>query len=264
MGEADYKFVFGTNLLNSNMVTPTPLWNLNVFNSRMAKGSICLGVGMGSDSINPNFYTKKLFSSILSKDYIHSTRDEKTAKFLRNMGLRAINTGCLTTWDLTNDFCAGIPTKKSDNVIFTLTDYKRDSDNDAEMIRILKRNYSNIYFWIQGIEDYNYFKTFDMIDGIKIVPPSLKKYDEILEEDVDFVGTRLHAGIRAMQHKKRALIIEVDNRATDMKKDINLNSIKRGDVSDELEKIIQSDFSTKLNIKEDSIAMWRKQFNEKD
>ena len=131
MGEADYKFVFGTNLLNSNMVTPTPLWNLNVFNSRMAKGSICLGVGMGSDSINPNFYTKKLFSSILSKDYIHSTRDEKTAKFLRNMGLRAINTGCLTTWDLTNDFCAGIPTKKSDNVsnvprsIFTNIQYIR-------------------------------------------------------------------------------------------------------------------------------------------
>ena len=36
----------------------------------------------------------------LSSEYIHSTRDELTARYLRELGHQAINTGCPTTWGL--------------------------------------------------------------------------------------------------------------------------------------------------------------------
>ena len=48
--------------------------------------------------------------------------------------------------------------------------------------------------------------------------------------EFDYVGTRLHAGILALNYRKRTLIIAVDNRAAEMKTDINLPVIARGDL----------------------------------
>ena len=132
-GEADLKFIFGTNVINANMFALSPLWNINIFNKKMARGVICVGVGMGTSEMHPNLYTKMLLKSTLSKKYIHSTRDEKTASFLRTLGFKAINTGCVTTWNLDNNFCEQIPVKKADSVVFTLTDYKQ---NELSLIHI--------------------------------------------------------------------------------------------------------------------------------
>ena len=259
---ADYKFVYGTNLLNCNMFTPTPTWNVNIFNLRMVKGVICLGVGMGSDSIKPNGYTKLLLKNILNPNAIHSARDEKTAEFLKSMGLRALNTGCTTTWELTNEFCSTIPKTKGKNVVFTLTDYKRDYSADRSMIEILRRNYEKLYFWVQGVEDYNYLEQLGENKNVIIVGSSLAEYENILkQQDIDYVGTRLHAGIKAIQLKRRSIIIEVDNRATDMKNSINLNTVKREKIIS-LEEMINSKFATQLEINTDSILAWKAQFNE--
>lgn len=261
-GGAKYKFVYGTNLLNENMLEPTPLWNVNIFNAKMSKDAICVGVGMGSKGIKPNLYTRKLLNLLLSKEYIHSTRDERTAEFLRSMGFQAINTGCATTWRLTNEHCSTIPKCKAEAVVFTLTDYMQDRELDRFLITTLQRLYNKVYFWIQGIEDYAYFTSLGEWNGIQLIPPTLEAYSKILEEDIDFVGTRLHAGIKALQCRKRTIIIEVDNRASDMKNSINLPTIKRCNLKDELETRIQSEFETKLNIKVDEIEKWRKQFDE--
>ena len=130
------------------------------------------------------------------------------------------------------------------------------------MITTLQRLYNKVYFWIQGIEDYSYLTSLGEWDGIEIIPPTLEAYSKILEEDIDFVGTRLHAGIKALQCKKRTIIIEVDNRATDMKNSINLPTIKRCNLKEELESKIMSEFETKLDIKVEQIEKWRKQFDE--
>ena len=45
------------------------------------------------------------------------------------------------------------------------------------------------------------------------------------------VGTRLHAGIRALQKGNQALILSVDNRATEINKDINIPVISRFDLA---------------------------------
>ena len=53
--------------------------------------------------------------------------DEYTKKKLESMGIRnVINTGCATLWQLTPDFCAGIPSHSASEAVTTLTDYRRD------------------------------------------------------------------------------------------------------------------------------------------
>ncbi|MEI3046520.1 MAG: polysaccharide pyruvyl transferase family protein [Romboutsia timonensis] len=70
-----------------------------------------------------------MYSKILSKNYIHSVRDERTKRFVEELGYKAINTGCPTMWKFNDEFCKEVPTKKSDKVIFTLTDYSHDREN---------------------------------------------------------------------------------------------------------------------------------------
>ena len=54
--------------------------------------------------------------------------------------------------------------------------------------------------------------------------PTLEAFDNLLESeiDLDYIGTRLHAGIRAIQKKRRSIIIGVDNRALEMQKTLIL------------------------------------------
>lgn len=261
-GDAKYKFLYGTNILNENMCVPTPSLNVNIFNAKMMRDTICVGVGMGSKGITPNLYTRWLLKKILSKKYIHSTRDERTAAFLRNLGFRAINTGCATTWGLTNEFCSRIPKTKAETVVFTLTDYMQDRESDRYLILTLKKLYRKVYFWIQGIEDYTYVTSLVKKDEIEFISPNLRSFSQILTGNVDYVGTRLHAGIKALQCGKRAIIIEVDNRATDMKESLNLPTIKRTELGEKLETMILSEFETKLNINTEAIDKWRRQFDE--
>lgn len=258
---SDYKFLCGTNLMNANMFLPTTLWNINLFNCKVAKETITIGVGMGSRSFKANGYTKVLLEKVLSKNYIHSTRDERTAQFLRSIGLQAINTGCATTWGLTNKICKEIPDEKSDEVIFTLTDYAQDVVKDKWLIEMLLRNYAKVYFWIQGVGDLDYLHQIYSGKEIIIVEPSLVAYDKILDRHVDYIGTRLHAGIRAMQKKSRAIIISVDNRTHDMKENINLCTISREEL-EELETMIYDKINVCLNINETGIRKWMYQFSE--
>lgn len=257
--DVNYKFVCGTNLLNANMLLPTPLWNINIFNGKIAKGAILVGVGLGSKKNKPNLYTRFFYKKVLSKDYVHSTRDERSAAFLRSMGFKAINTGCVTTWGLTNEFCADIDGKKSESVIFTLTDYNKDKKRDIELIEILLKNYKQVFFWLQGTGDYDYIKELGYLEQVELVNPSVSAYEEILNQHVDYIGTRLHAGIKALQHKRRALILSVDNRADDMKQNLNLPIISRENVTDINQKIYE-DWKICPNIHSDNIKIWLDQF----
>lgn len=254
---AKYKFVCGTNLLTMDMLTHFPQWNINIFNCGPLKGSILLGVGAGKgDKIGR--YTKMLYKKVLSHEYIHSVRDQRTKEFVEEMGFRALNTGCATLWSLTPEFCKQIPTKKSEAVIFTLSDH-RDIEKDQLLIDLLNKNYTSIYFWIQGIADLDYFKSLKNINSIKIVSPSVEEYEKILDTDVDYVGTRLHAGIFAMRHKKRSIIIAIDERAQGMSRTYNLNTIDRSGIHN-LEKMITSEIITDVNVNFDTVQTWLDQF----
>ena len=258
--KADYKFICGTNLLYTSLNHLTPGFNINLYDANNYKRSILLGCGMGGADKKADLRTKHIYRKVLSKDYIHSTRDERAKNFIESLGFKAINTGCPTLWMLTKDFCREIPQKKSSRVIFTLTDYCRDKDKDQKIINILKRCYDEVFFWIQGSDDLDYFKSLSNTEDIKLVAPNLEAYEKILNEgNIDYVGTRLHAGIFAMRHKVRSIIIIVDNRARDMKKTYNLVAINRSEIN-ELERIIKSNFETNVNIDVEKIEEWKKQF----
>ncbi|MFJ5759888.1 polysaccharide pyruvyl transferase family protein [Neobacillus sp. NPDC093182] len=257
---ARYKFVGGSNLLTMDMLTHFPQWNINLFNYGPLRGSVLVGVGAGKGN-KINYYTKMLYKKVLSHRYIHSVRDERTKKFLEEMGFKALNTGCATLWSLTPEFCQEIPTTKSESVIFTLTHHSKDVINDQLLIDLMNKNYKNVFFWIQDADDLNYFNTLKNTENIRIVSPSVDEYERILKTDVDYIGTRLHGGIFAMRHKKRAIIIAIDERAQGMSETYNLNTIHRNDFNN-LEQMINSEIITNVNVDFDKVNMWINQFKE--
>ena len=256
-----YKFISGTNIVSANLFEPWPNWNVNLFNCKPYKDVIFVGVGKSTDKDSINLYTRLLYKRILSKQFIHSTRDQATEVILKKYGFQAINTGCVTLWSLTNDHCKKIPTHKAPNVIFTLTDYQKNPERDIEFINCLRNNYKTLRFWVQGSNDYEYLMSLPNVKDIEIIPPSLNEYRRALDaaEPVDYVGTRLHAGIYAMNRFRRSIIINVDNRARDMGKTYNLNTVERNNILDIVKKI-NSSFVTNIKIDEKKINLWKNQF----
>lgn len=259
---AKYKFIGGSNILRYSLKGVYPGWNINLLDNIFYRGSITIGCGRNINQNKIDRYTSKIYKSILNKDYIHSARDEKTKEFLNELGFKAINTGCATIWKLTPEHCESIPKYKSENVVFTLTDYNKDRINDQMLIDILKENYKNIFFWPQGSGDYDYFKEMHNTDCIKIVPPLLEEYQSFLSKvGPDYVGTRLHGGIFALQQKCRSIILSIDERARDMNEAYNLGCIERNEINNKLEKNINTKRDSNIKIDTDSINKWKEQFD---
>lgn len=255
-----YKFVCGSNLLIKDMLTHYPQWNLNLWNYNPLQGCVLLGVGASAHNYT-NWYTRKLYNKLLSHEYYHSCRDQRTKEYLESIGLKALNTGCVTMWKLTPEFCKTIPTEKASRVVFTLTATGKPLDSDQQLIDILNRNYSQVNIWIQGDQDLEYFSKFQNTEGINIIPPTKEAYDRILSEpDIDYVGTRLHAGVYAMRHSKRAIIIVIDERAREINKSNHLICMERNAVATQLEPLINSSFKTEIKMPYEEIEKWRAQF----
>ena len=259
---ADFKFLCGTNALYTNMLRPLPSWNINLLDCSLAKGTICLGVGIGINSKNVNWYTRTLYNNVLNHEYIHSVRDKKTQDFLEKLGFKAINTGCPTLWGLTPEHCKQIPIQKAKKAIFTLTYYEKDIENDKAMIKILLNNYSKVFFWPQCIKDIDYLKELIDISKINVVTPNIPGYERILNDgDIDYIGNRLHGGIFALQHKCRTIVVSIDYRAEKMRENYTFKCIKRDLISNNLEEMINSNWETKITgLDFNIINNWKRQF----
>lgn len=255
-----YKIVCGTNILASRMPRFT-MWDVKLSDIKYLKGTCLLGAGWREYEDDPNLYSKHFWKKVLSKDLIHSVRDSYTEEKLRKLGFEnVVNTSCPTMWGLTPEHCAQVPTSKARNVLTAVTNYRMNSEEDKKMLDILCDNYGKVYIWIQALEDYNYLNSFYDIKKLNIVNPSLKCLDEALEmDDIEYCGTRLHAGVRVLEHKKRATIIAKDNRALEIGKDTGLNVIESEKI-DSLEETINSEFATNLTLPWDNINTWKNQF----
>lgn len=257
--EVKANILCGTNCLSSHMFL-RPAWAVNAFTVFFIKPVIPIGVGWGAYQGDPDVYTKWLLKKGLTKTGVISVRDEYTKSKLATCGINnTLNTGCPTMWNLSEEHCDSIPEQKSAKVIYTLTDYARDIEADAYSIDTLLKNYEQVYIWIQGSRDLQYLqqllneKTHLKNSNIKLIPPSLKQYDAFLESNqADYVGTRLHGGIRALQHSKRTLIIGVDNRAKEKEKDFGLPVIYRENIQG-LEEQINRHRKTQIRLPVDQI-----------
>lgn len=259
-----HRIICGSNILNSNLVW-SKQWNFSLLDFARLEPLTLLGVGWSNYQKKPDLLSTQIYKKRLDVNVIQSVRDNYTECMLQSIGVKnVINTSCPSMWSLNNTHCCSIPSHKGDNVVFTLTDYKTDIEADEFLIEKLKESYNKIYFWVQGIRDLSYFNSLDkkLTEGILVIPPSLAAYDYVLdnEDSLDFVGTRLHAGIRALQKKRRTIIIGIDNRALEKKKDFNISVVSRKETRMDLFSKINSDFDTIINIPERNIEIWKGQF----
>lgn len=257
---AGQKILCGTNILSGH-VRSYGLWKLGT-NVSPYRNTVLMGVGFDSSAGEFDSYSRELLRTILSKQAIHSVRDTFSEKKLRAMGIpNVLYTGCPTMWGLTHEHCETIPSGKASKVVCTLTDYCRDARNDKAMLDILLANYDKVYFWLQGRDDLAYIRELGYEDSLKLVPGTLADYDAVLEqEDLDYVGTRLHAGIRAISKGHRSLIISIDNRAQCIGADTGLPTLRREDILIALRERLEGKIETKINMPWENIEKWKGQF----
>ena len=249
----------GSNLLSSRMWL-RPLWKLKPWDAGIGPKTLLMGAGWYQFQHGPDPYTRWLYGRVLSREGLHSVRDGYSEQMLRKAGFaNVVNTGCPTIWRLTPERCAVVPAQKGRHVVTTLNTYMADPARDRELLAMLAKSYETVYFWPQTDSDAEYAR--GMGAPLQFVDPSLTAYDSLLESapQLDYVGLRLHGGIRALQHGRRAVIVEIDNRAEEMGKDFRLPTVKQGDWEG-LRRRIGEPFEALIKLPEAAIQRWKAQF----
>ena len=224
--QADLVFFGGSNAFSSNPVFGYRQLAKNLFGWLNLINIIPIGVGWWQYQSSESIFTKGYYNKILSKEYILSVRDDYSRSKLAELGFAVLNTGCPTTWNL-----KPYNAKNSSKVVFTLTDYSPNPSRDTAILDSIFNTYSDINFWPQGINDTLYLKTLvddDRFNEINILGPILDSFDEAVQ-DASYYGTRLHAGVRALQFTRPSYIIPIDNRSMEMATNLDLNLVSSFD-----------------------------------
>lgn len=256
--DKDISLVCGTNILCPDVATYN-LWKMPREIDRL-QNIVLMAVGANSygefteESIH-------LYRKILSKRYWHSARDTYTYEKLIGMGIdNVLDTGCLTMWGLTPEHCSRIAGAQSSQVVFTLTANKSELFA-SKMVRTILDSYKEVFFWPQGNRDLDALRLVDVnLSRIHILPRTLDAYNELLvRREVDYVGTRLHGGIHALNKLRRAIIIEIDNRATEIAKSTGLPTLPMDRIG-ELGGFICSNIDYEIEMPWEAISRWRDQW----
>lgn len=260
-----YWIVGGSNILGNRKYRPGQL-PFGLITTLIYKPKLLmLGCGYIDESESVDLYSSIKIKLLYPENFPHSVRDSKTKNLLEAIGYKNIyNTGCPTIWSFPRNINALIPSKKSSACVFTLTDYRKDFNSDKELIKIICSHFEEVYFWPQGSLDNDYlseliwkYKLSKESMKIKIISRNLKSFDNLLKEKkIDYIGTRLHGGIRALQNYKRTIIISIDNRASGIGKDNNLCIIDRKEIFGKLQSIIHQ-FENNIQINYEIIDLYK-------
>ena len=149
-------FVGGTNLLNGD-IRKYRQWELSLHNILILRRCILLGCGWFQYETQPiTRYTRWALQKVLHPDLIHSVRDEYTKAKLDSIGIRSINTGCPTLWEIDPELKQINGKEKSLDCVVALTDYNQSKERDRFILDCLCKNYRNIYIFPQGTGDVEY------------------------------------------------------------------------------------------------------------
>lgn len=262
LSASEFSLVGGTNLLSSNL-RKYQQWKFRLGDLRCLNKAVLMGVGWWQYQGYADAYSSVIWRRVLNKNMLHSVRDSFTEKQLVKIGVKnVVNTSCPTMWNLTSEYCSSIPKVKGVQAVFTLTDYNQDPELDVKLIKTLMENYEELYFWPQGSRDVCYFKeiTSRLQCNIVILPSNLQALNSVLSKPgIDYIGTRLHAGIRALQYKVRAIIIGIDNRAAEKANDFNIVVLNRKEIK-KLDSLINSNIHTEIILPFEKIREWKSQF----
>jgi polysaccharide pyruvyl transferase WcaK-like protein len=254
----DISIVGGTNILKSHMLVRGN-WRISLLDYAVWRNVVLLGVGWQQYGGDADWPTRLFFRSVLSKTALHSVRDLHTYGMLHQHVPTAIYTACPTMWELDDERCQRVPVRKARHAIFAVTYYRPAPEQDRRLYEILKRSYEKVFFWPQQARDMSYVRDIG-IEGFIPIEPDVAAYDRLLdEEDVEFVGARLHGGIRALKRGRRALIVPVDNRATEISKSTALPVASRDEPAT-IERWIAHPRPTRIVLPWDAIERWKGQF----
>jgi polysaccharide pyruvyl transferase WcaK-like protein len=255
---ADISIVGGTNILKSHMLVRSN-WKITPLDYFVWRNVVLMGVGWQQYGGEPDALTRLFFKTVLSKTHMQSVRDMHTYDKLHKQAPNTLYTACPTMWMLDEQRCAAIPTRKAKHAVFAVTYYRPDPEADRRMFEAVKRNYETVYFWPQQDLDIPYVKQLGL-RGFVPIKPDVLEYNRLLdEEDVDFVGSRLHGGIRALQRGRRAMIVPVDNRAIEISRSSGLPVVSRDDPA-AIERWINEPVPTKVSLPTEAIERWKGQF----
>jgi hypothetical protein len=256
---APLSIVGGTNILKSHMLIRGN-WRITPLDYLSWRNIVLMGVGWQQYGGESDAATRLFFRTVLSKTGLQSVRDMHTHGHLRQHVPGVIYTGCPTMWEFNELKCRKIAVRKARDAIFAVTYYRPAPAEDRRLFELLKRKYERVYFWPQQALDVPYMRELG-VSGFVPIRPDVAEYDRLLAEgDVDFVGARLHGGIRALQHGRRALIIPVDNRATEIGKSTALPVISREDIG-AIERWIDDPQPTRIDMPWAAIERWKAQFS---
>jgi polysaccharide pyruvyl transferase WcaK-like protein len=234
-------FVGGTNLLSSRF-RPwnrwserygvwSNQWSISLFDALRIGRAVLIGAGWRQYQPNPDLFSRIMLRTVLSRIATHSLRDHYSLRMLQAAGIRnALNTSCVTMWPFTDPLLVNrIPREKSRSALVMLTDYAQDAERDSRLLKLINGCYERVYAWPQGSGDLAYFVELGFTG--MLLEHSYAALESFVdsEEPFDYIGTRLHGGIRCLLSSRRALILEVDNRAAEIARDTGLPTVRKDD-----------------------------------
>lgn len=246
----------GTNLVGPPMAY-NRLWKIGPTEMIVSPQVTLMGVGWRRYHARVTPYSKLLLRRALSDRVPHAVRDSFTRDKLHSLGVRdVLVTGCPTTWRLTAEHVAGLPTEKGRSAVVVLNGKKDPAGFAAELFAQALDAYDEVFFWPQMVPDMRYIP--ELPAGVTLVDPTLGAYDRVLETPgIDYLGSRLHAGIRALQHHRRTFIFELDNRATEMGKTLGLPTFAAQADATYLRGLIEEPLVPQIRIPIETVNEWR-------
>lgn len=269
INNSHYTFVGGTNILTSdirNFSRLTPVKKKGFYLFPGIKNVILLGAGWASYQDKMDWATRLYYKNILRKDTLHAVRDIYSLTQLKNAGfINTIHTSCPTTWNLDTSF-SNTFNPSYNKILLMLTNYNGDLIADNKLVEIILQTNSNeIYFFPQSSLDTAYLTTLPAYKHntakFKILNHDINDYYSLVSSTkLNYVGNRLHGGIKCLAYNQPSMIISIDNRASEMSKKINLNVTERNNFS-LLEKWISNEYTPpSITLPLGAINQWKNQF----
>ncbi|MBL7743817.1 MAG: polysaccharide pyruvyl transferase family protein [Chitinophagaceae bacterium] len=267
--EAFLTFIGGSNLITSSILGYR---SFPIRDGRLVwlfpgiQNMILFGPGWGDGYGKPlNLRTKIFYKRILHPAFLHSLRDQYSAdKLMKETGINTINTTCPTLWHVSE-----VSLKRSSPApycLFTLTDYDIDPERDQLLLKMALENFEKIVFFPQGRDDINYLSSLPVFQNnktkIALLPHSYKEFRNLVSTtDITYMGTRLHSGIKCLQHNRDVMIVATDQRAINISKDTHIPVCERGNLTAISRWLNGNDiFDKEFSLPKEGIIKWENQF----
>lgn len=266
---ADITFVGGSNLLCSNIRhfnRFTPKKNKGFYLFPGFKNTVLIGAGWNNYDQPPDWATKIYYRKILNKEYYQSLRDNYSVNQLNHIGLnKNLNTCCPTAWNLNTDFVNKF-NPKLNTILYTVNGFHNIRKIDENIIEIIFRSEpKDIFFFPQTTLDIEYFSTLEIYKKnkkrFKIMGLRIEELLHLLKSiKLNYIGARLHSGIRCLKENNPTLILGFDNRAFEINKDTKLNVVDFTDLNTINNWVMGKYIPPLIELPKANILLWKNQF----